>query len=167
MEDILQAIQALGARFDAKFDELDAKLDGMNTKFKELDSKLDGMNTKFKELDSKFDGLNTKFKELDSKFDGLSTKFKELDTKVMDNAKNISALIEDSSASLQREMEGLSSKVHSVDARVGLHGGLIRGGAMQITRLIAFTETLEAERAATAIRLADMEARIASLESAP
>ncbi|VEJ09401.1 DUF1640 domain-containing protein [Actinobacillus delphinicola] len=72
MDRVLNKLNSMEAKFDAKFEAFDAKLEVFDTKLKAMenkfDAKLEAMETKF---DTKFEAMDTKIEAIDSKFDIL------------------------------------------------------------------------------------------------
>lgn len=80
-----------------------------------------------RELGERF---NTKFDKLEAKFNNLEAKFD-----------NLFVLVKENSQSLQREIANVAAGSPAMGARIDVHAGLLRGGSLQIARMIEFSET--------------------------
>src|SRR5690242_8321986 len=96
---------------------------------------------------------------------------------------DVMRLIENVSESLQREMGSLQKEIEStrtemrsgfaemrsgfdrVEARLGRHGGLIQGGARQITRMIDWSERVDELLAQRDRTIEDLKRRVEKLEA--
>jgi hypothetical protein len=67
-------------------------------------------------------------------------------------------------ADLRREMALLHEKFDRQDARLSRHGGLLNGGARQITRLVEWSEKVDEMMTTRDAKIAEMDARLRKLE---
>jgi hypothetical protein len=84
----------------------------------------------------------------------LDNKFAVMDGKVAATAK----LVEDTSASLQREIGTLQDSLQGIQRRLDRQAGLIQTGARQITRTIEWSEKVD-------VALEDLLQRVQRLEN--
>jgi hypothetical protein len=77
----------------------------------------------------------------------------------------IATLIENLGESLQRELHALSDRFDSQSARLERHGGMLRGGSVQLTRLIEWSEKIDALLEERDRRIASLEERVQKLET--
>ncbi|MDG6897888.1 hypothetical protein A6A19_07855 [Actinobacillus delphinicola] len=79
MDRVLNKLNSMEAKFDAKFEAFDAKLEVFDTKLKAMenkfDAKLEAMENKF---DTRLEAMETKF---DTKFEAMDTKIEAIDSK--------------------------------------------------------------------------------------
>ena len=78
--------------------------------------------------------------------------------------KHLVDLIESLSNDTHAQLVGLHEKFDRQDARLARHGGMLQGGARQITRLVEWSEKLDDLLAQRDAKIAALEARIARLE---
>jgi hypothetical protein len=93
---------------------------------------------------------------------------------------DLTRLLENISDSLQNEMHTLRNEMRSgfaeirsemrsgfdrVEARLGRHGGLIQGGARQITRLVEWSEHVDEMLAERDRTIEDLKRRVEKLEA--
>jgi hypothetical protein len=93
---------------------------------------------------------------------------------------DLTRLLENISDSLQNEMHTLRNEMRSgfaeirtemrsgfdrVEARLGRHGGLIQGGARQITRLVEWSEHVDELLAERDRTIEDLKRRVEKLEA--
>ena len=69
------AIEAMDAKFEARFDGLEPRFDAMDAKF-------DGLEPRFDAMDAKFDGLEPRFDAIDARFQALEPRFDAIDAKL-------------------------------------------------------------------------------------
>ena len=72
---------AMDAKFEARFDGLEPRFDGLEPRFDAMDAKFDGLEPRFDAIDAKFDGLEPRFDAIDAKFDGLEPRFDAIDAR--------------------------------------------------------------------------------------
>ena len=71
MDKVLNKLDAIESKFDAKFDTIESKFDA---KFDAVDAKFDAIKSDF---DAKFDAVDAKFDAFDAKFDTLERRFSD------------------------------------------------------------------------------------------
>jgi len=81
---------------------------------------------------------------------------------------HLAQLIMDVKESLERELRQgfseLNEKLDRQDTRLSRHGGLLQGGARQITRMVEWSERWDDLLAQRDARLNQLERRVADLE---
>ena len=62
---ILNEISGLSARFEERFDRVDARLDKVDERLDRVDKRLDQMDERFDQVDARFDGMEGTIRSLD------------------------------------------------------------------------------------------------------
>ena len=81
--------------------------------------------------------------EIRQEFERVDERLSALEQRMEAGFAGLVKLIEDLSASLQREIKEAAAKHQSLEARVALHAGLLQGGSRVLNRFVRFAEDSE------------------------
>lgn len=111
---------------------------------------------------------------MDPEFEQLfGRRFEQLDNRIEQLKEQLIGVIVDMGSSLHTQIQETEARVRAdmnlgferIEARLGRHGGLIQGGAKQITRLIEWSERVDEMIRERDKQIAELDNRLKRLES--
>jgi hypothetical protein len=125
-------------------------------------------------MDSEFERrVEQRFEHIEERFEHMDQRFEHMDQRLDQFKEQLIAVIVDMGSSLHTQIQDLEKRLRAemnlgferVEARLGRHGGLIQGGAKQITRLVEWSERVDEMIRERDKKIAELDDRLRRLES--
>ena len=117
---LLSVMVFQGASTNARFDDVNARIERLDTRMDGLDARIDGLDTRIEGLESRIDRLDTRFGGLESRFDRLDTRFDELRSDMREDHAAIHVRLD----ALQQGQSEIGQRLSHVEGRLGMLRGV-------------------------------------------
>ncbi len=116
---------------------------------------------RFDQVDERFEQVDKRFEQVDERFERVDKRFDRLEGEVASGFASLAKLIEDHTASLEREMR---SGFERLDAATARNTKVLTGGSKSVAALIAWSERQDAKELKQDEEIRDLRSRVEKLE---